>query len=266
MLINNVPIKVSHMHIIVFDWLKNLLMLPSLKHKGAKFNFVYFSYQPDFQYLYLSIKSLVDTQDQNFLRNIYVFVDQKAPFSESELNDLQLLSNAITFLPVYNFSWASTATTMAEICSFKQVMEHAENNDLIVKVDSDIVFFKNSKLTRLLTSKHLVIGDGHHLDYKYAQGGLYMFRKYIGEKVLGDIDEKTIIACEQQCDNKGEDKVLSTLFSNNNFPFYLTRLMIFPDEYSLIKKLNKLLRWEFCCGHFVKDKDNMTTINKMFNE
>jgi len=266
MLISNVPIKASHIHIILFDWLKNLFMFSSLKHKNAKFNFVYFSYQPDFEFLYLSIKSLVDTQGQNDLRNIYVFVDQKAPFNDNELNQLKTLSNVITFLPVYNFSWASTATTMAEISSFQQVMIHAEIDDFIVKVDSDIVFFKNSKLTRLLTSKHLVIGDGHHLDYKYAQGGLYMFRKHVGERILCDVDEKTIIACEKQCDNKGEDKVLSTLFSNGNFPFYLTRLMLFPDEYSQIRKLNRFLRWEFCCGHFVKDKDNMKTINKIFNE
>jgi hypothetical protein len=241
-------------------------MPTNLKHQNAKLNFVYFSYQPDFEYLYLSIESLVNSQNKNDLRKIYVFIDQKAPFVEHELCVLKALSNKITFLPVYNFSWASTATTMAEICSFKQVMENAEAEDLIVKVDSDIVFFRNSKLKRLLHSKYVAIGDGHHLNYEYAQGGLYMFRKYIGKEIFNDIDEETIIACEKQCKNKGEDKVLSTLFANYKLPFYLTRLMIFPDEYSLIKRLNKFIRWEFCCGHFVKDKDNMKELNKMFNE
>lgn len=266
MLICNVPVKASHVHIIIIDWFRNLFMWAYAKHKNAKFNFVYFSYQPDFDYLYLSIKSLVNSQDKTTVRNIYVFIDQKSPFNESEINQLQELSNDIIFLPVFNFSWASTETTMAEISSFQQVMENAQNNDFIVKVDSDIVFFKNTKLTRLLTSKHIAVGDGHHLNYQYAQGGLYMFRKYIGEKVLGNMDEQTIIACEKQCDNKGEDKVLSTLFLNRKFPFYLTRLMIFPDEYSLLKEVNCFLRWEFCCGHFVKDKDNMKTYNKLFNE
>ena len=266
MIIKSIPIKTSHVHIIVTDWIKNLFMKPDIKHDNAKFSFVYFSYQPDFKYLLTSLTSLAGSIDGQKIRNVFVFVDQKAPFNEEER---QILSNAcpkLVFEKVFDFSWASTKTTMAEIESFKKVIEQSQPTDFLVKIDSDIVLFKNTKLNRLLTSQYMAVGDGHHLDYKYIQGGMYMFRCDLGKRIFENIDENIIKSCEIQCGTAGEDRVISTLFKNKGAAFYLTRLMLFPDEYTLIKRLNNFLRWEFCAAHFVQDKDSMKNFHKTFNE
>jgi len=266
MIFNNVPVKFNQLHIIMCDWVNNLFMQTCEKNSQAQFAFVYFSYEPDFEYLYLSVKSLVETVNENQIKAVYLFVDQKAPFDSGQLKELENICPKIVFKKVFDFSWASTETTLAEISSFTQVIEDTLDHDLIVKVDSDIVFFKNQKLKRILKSKYNAIGDGHHLDYRYAQGGMYMIRRILAKQVFHNIEKSHIKQCEKQCGTKGEDRVISTLLKNNGTPFYLTRLMLFPDEYSRIFKLNRFLRWEFCSGHFVKDKENMGQYTTLFNE
>ena len=266
MILFNIPIKVSHIPIIITDWLRNSNMRQSSIHKDAKFSFVYFSYQPDFPYLSVSLKSLAAAVDPELIRNVVLFVDQKAPFSDEEREYMNKLCPKLIFETVTNFSWASTETTLAEIESFKKVTELTEKYDFIVKVDSDIVWFRNKKLPRLLRSKYQAVGDGHHLNYEYAQGGLYMIRQHIVKAVFDNITPEIIKRCEEQCGTAGEDMVLSTLLDNRKSPFYLTRLMLFPDEYRLVSGINRCIRWEFCAAHFVKDKDSMAKFYDSLNK
>ncbi|AFS38151.1 hypothetical protein [Alteromonas macleodii] len=258
MLIFNVPIKASDSFRIVADWISNLVIKPVKKNANAKFHFVYFSYKPDFDYLNLSIQSLVNHIDSEKIGSVNLFVDQKAPFNTNQIDKLKKICPKLAIHRVYEFAWASTETTMAEITSFLKVCENAEEHDFIVKVDSDILFFRNKRLSRMLTSKYDAVGDGHHLQYKYAQGGLYMIRAAVIRDVFNTIEKKHVKEVELHCGTKGEDRVISTLLAQAESPFYLTRLMLFPDEYKIMKKLPKLVRWEFCAKHFVKDKHNMS--------
>lgn len=264
MQIFNTPVKIGHTPTIVLDWIRNAFMRKEHKHRNSKYTFVYFSYEPDFEFLSLSLRSLMCAVSSKYIRSVYLFVDQKAPFSLAQLDSLKGICDVLIVEKIYDFSWASTETTLAEMNAFVVASQGDYDTDFVAKVDSDILFFRNTKLKRLLHSKHAAVADGHHLDYKYGQGGFYMIRKSIIKKLFNSVASDDIKLCEIQCQSLGEDRVISTYLKNKDRAFYLTRLMLFPDEYSLVNRLSAFVRWEFCTFHFVKDKQRMSQYASKF--
>ncbi len=261
MIICNIPVKVTQTLTILNDWRKRYFYKNTGLNRDAKVALIYFSYEPDFEYLYLSLKSATQFIDNDLVKSIFIFIDQKKPFTQEQQSALHKLNNKVQFKPIYNFSWASTETTLAELGAFKTVADTLNNEDLLAKVDSDILFMQSDRLQSLLTSDYNAIGDGHHVDYKYAQGGLYFIRKKLfHEKLEPLIDRKSIEAAEDSINNKGEDIVISELLRSTGNPYYLTRFMLFPDEYSKTKIFSAALRKEFFSLHFVKDKQKMPTL------
>lgn len=266
MIICNIPIKAAQTLTIVSDWFRRYLTSPSGTNSNAQVGLVYFSYEPDFEFLRLSILSATRFLDQQRIKSIHIFIDQKKPFTEIQENTLFELNNKIVFEPIFNFSWASTDTTEAELKAFSIVSNTLCDEDMIAKVDSDILFMPSQRLEEILCSDTDAVGDGHHVGYQYAQGGLYFIRNNVFKKAFNKIIREKIIAAENEVDNKGEDIVISQLLLNAGYPFYLSRFMLFPDEYSLIKHFSHLLQKEFFALHFVKDKQKMSSYLAALNE
>lgn len=262
MIIANTPIGRSIVDKAVKGWINDLKMLNSSKNV-RQFNFVYFSYRPDYSFLYLSVKTLIRYCKE--IRKIYVFVDQKAPFSETEEKELKALDERLTFKKIYNFSWASSESTMAEFDAFLDVCEECPEGDFVAKVDSDILFFESSKLSRIARSNLLSFGDGHWDNYEFYQGGLYIIDAQLLRRVLAKVTLEYIdhIVGNELNNNQGEDRVISHVLRSKN-ELYYTHLMLFPSEYSRLSKLNRFVRWDYCAMHFIRDKNSMPLMYQKF--
>lgn len=257
MIVLNTPIQPKFAHLALGSWLRDIFRKKNI-FPDAKFNVVYFSYRPDFEYLVYSIKSLLKNTDENDIRNIFIYIDQKDIFTKEQEATLSLLSKKISFRAIYNFEWGSPKSTLSELeCYLTLSKEIAEPNDFLIKVDSDIIFIKSNKLGKLLKSNLHAVGDSHFLGYKFIQGGMYMIR--LGEiiKQFSSVTLNDIEKIAKDIRSVGEDKVISTIFKRNGTEFNISRLMLFPDEYKRIKKRTLLTRWEFCAMHFHHDKENM---------
>jgi len=258
MIIFNTPIQPRFIFKILQSWWQDFTMKKCEQFSTAQFNFVYFSYRPDFDYLNISLKSLLQNTNNEDIRNIYIYVDQKDVFTNDQIKELSNFSSKIIFRKINNFEWGSPKSTLSEIeCYLSLAQEIKQPNDFMIKVDSDIVFIKSNKLQRLLRSKFHAAGDGHFLGYEFIQGGMYMIRMREIETNLSKVTLSNIENISRKIKSVGEDKVISTIFKDKNKPFHFTRLMLFPDEYRKIKNRTAITRWEFCCMHFHRDKENM---------
>jgi len=260
------PFRIRFLFRTIKDWITCAFMSEYPEHFDAQFIFVYFSYKPDYEYLYLSLQSLVENIEDDKIREVFLFEDQKACFAESQINELQMLCPKLVIKPVENFSWASVESSYAEIQCFLQASNNASDKDMIVKVDSDILFLQSTKMVRLLRSKYLAFGDGHWSRYRYAQGGLYMFRSKILTSVLGHLGVQDIVKAVHEVGSEGEDRVISYLLKKYNCAFQYTRMMLFPSEYRDVIKLNQFNKWDFCAVHFVKEKEKMKKYKMIFEK
>ncbi|WP_262793199.1 hypothetical protein [Catenovulum sp. 2E275] len=204
----------------------------------------------------MSIQSLV--RNVSLIADIYVFIDQKAPLTKEQENSLIQIYPNIKFYPVENFAWASIETTMTEVNSFLKVANESEPENYLVKVDSDILFLKGSKLARISISGLDTIGDYRHTEGQYYQGGLYFIKHKVIKQCFNHAtaDDFKQIA-KQWKGNFAEDLAISQRLIDQGIKTNSTRLMLFPNEYQNLKHANKMVRWEFAALHFVKDKQNM---------
>lgn len=256
MILFNVPIGVRAIPKLVKQWFADIALL-NKRDEPRYFNFVYFSYEPDFDYLLLSIKSLV--RHFEYIRTITIFVDQKAPFSVKQEEVLSNLSSEISFKTINNFSWASTESTKAEFDAFLSVTELAPAEDYIAKVDSDILFFESKKLKRIAFSNLPAVGDGHWDGWQFFQGGFYIAKVSALRSALIDLDiDKLNRMIRVSLDGiSAEDRCVTQALREHNVPLHFTQLMLFPSEYQRIKRINRFVRWDYCAMHFVKDKERM---------
>ncbi|MYM62036.1 hypothetical protein [Pseudomaricurvus sp. HS19] len=259
-----VPFRVKYLPQTICDWWRNAALMMRRERPEVGYSFVYFSYKPDFDYLYLSMQSLKNNVSPELIDSVYLFVDQKAPFDESQLLQLQALFPQLRIRKIYGFSWASTETTLAELNAFSEVAAEIDGCHYLVKVDSDILITSDQKLKRLRRSACDTVADAHHLDYQYGQGGFYLIRAAVARRAFKDVSKETVKLFEARCGSIGEDKVISAMLAEAGCPFHFTRLMLYPEEYKRINRLNKLLRWEFCALHHVNDKVAMADFSDRF--
>jgi len=232
----------------------------------SKFRFVYFSYQPDFQYLKLSIQTLIHNVPPNILDGVVIAVDQKSPFNTSQESELIDIYTKLSFIPIHNFSWGSAISTYEELKIFSTISHSLINPyDYLVKVDSDVLFLPSSTWLRVAKWFQPAIGDGHFTQYRYAQGGLYMLTRSVISDVLSQATIEQIDNINHKTDSVGEDSSISEYLRLNSHPFYFIRLMLFPDEYKHIQRINRRTNSEFVAMHFHKDKSNMNEYAIKFN-
>lgn len=261
MIIAGLPVAASEIHHLARNWVRMALLREDPLAVAARFGFLYFSYAPDFDYLSLSLQSLAKAVHPSWIRSVTIAEDQKAPFSEEQREQLARYMPALHWMPVHDFEWGSPRSTHAELQVFERVCRNMpDDHDLLVKVDSDVLFLSNRKWELLLRSRALAIGDGHYLQHRFAQGGLYMIRRHVVRHVLSKVSLAEIEAVAKKIDSVGEDMAISQLLRDAGSPFFMSRMMLFPEEYRPLRRLNRLVRSEFLALHFHKDKSNMAAL------
>lgn len=266
MIIFNTPFRVRHFAKTISDWIRTFYIKENEINNNGKFIFVYFSYKPDYEYLILSLKSLLKSFDTKHIKSINIFIDQKSPFEEWQDEYIKSMDSKISLLEVNHFSWSSRESTIEELKCFYRVTKISNNEDMLVKVDSDILFFSSSKMNKILKSGILAAGDGHYENYKFAQGGLYLIRSVLIKNYLAKMDDKVLDEIIRENGSPAEDRAISKALEKNKTPFQFTRLMLFPSEYGKLRKLSRFNKFDFCAAHFVKDKENMSVFSEKIIE
>ena len=265
MIVAGFPIALRELHHLARGWLRMWRLRPGDHAGAARLNFLYFSYAPDFAYLQLSLKTLAHAVPAALIGRVVLAEDQKAPFSEVQKSALRSLAPSLHVVPVHDFEWGSPRSTHAELQIFKQACSLMDDpHDLLVKVDSDVLFVRNAKWLRLLRSSAHAIGDAHYLQHRFAQGGLYMIRRHIVDSFLSKVTLGEVEQVARAIDSVGEDMAISQLLADKGLPFFFTRMMLFPEEYGLLPHLNSWVRSEFLALHCHKDKRNMDALTRRY--
>lgn len=266
MIVAGLPIAARELHHLGWGWLRYALLRSDPKAASARYHFLYFSYAPDFACLHLSLRTLRAAVPTEMIGGVVVAEDQKAPFDRSQLAQLKAIWPSLQIFPIRDFEWGSPCSTHAELELFKQVCaQMPDPRDLLVKVDSDVLFIPNRKWCRLLRSTASAIGDGHYLQHRFAQGGLYMIRREVIQSVFAATTVSDVERVAHEIDSVGEDMAISRMLSDADQPFFFTRMMLFPDEYGPLRTLRSLTRLEFMALHCHKDKQNMQALSSRFH-
>ena len=265
MIIAGFPIALRELHHLASGWLRLALLPRDPVAERAQFFFLYFSYAPDFDYLMISMSTLRYAVPQRLVGRVFLAEDQKAPFSPEQVAQLSRIWPDLFILPVNDFEWGSPRSTHAELQVFKEIAANLPGQrDFLVKVDSDVLFLRSQKWERLLHSTASAVGDGHYLKHQFAQGGLYMLRREIVQSVFMNTTIKQIEMVASKIRSVGEDMAISQMLRDAGQGFLLTRMMLFPDEYRLLRSLVWPVRREFLALHCHKDKQNMQSLCARF--
>lgn len=163
-----------------------ILLGPTLLSQNTtshSFSFLWFSHSGDFEFLWASLNSLVETLPERDYR-IFVFMDKKSPFSIEQQQRLQdCVGVKVVFQKtVYPMAWGGVNTCLSVDDAHRKVAQDLGEDDWIIKVDSDVLFFSRSFFDFL---KSGASGDivGHSLDHMFNDlrvnefcGGLYATR------------------------------------------------------------------------------------------
>lgn len=261
MLIAGLPVEAGRIHHLLRGWVRLALLRRDARACRARFNFLYFSYAPDAQFLELSLRTLCRAVPQSLRGGVFLAEDQKAPFAADQIHRLRQLVPDLHLMPVRDFEWGSPRSTHAELGIFEQVCRSLPDaRDFLVKVDSDVLFLPNPKWERLLRSEADAIGDGHFLQFRYAQGGLYMMRRQLVQEVLSRVTLADVERVARAIDSVGEDMAVSRILEESGHPFLFTRLMLFPDEYRRVRRVEGAVKREFVALHCHRDKAAMAEL------
>jgi len=204
----------------------------------------------------MSLRSLVALQS-SCIGKVFVVVDSKGPFAPEQEAELKSICPVLQFLYLGQIDWASVETLRTELKAFSAAAQIAEPDDFIAKVDSDILFFNATKLEEISVSRYDFIGDGHYSDYAYAQGGLYFIRASMARPLAETLLQTELQEAIDRCGSVSEDRVMSALFAHRCSKIWMTRVMLFPNEYEKSDLSSRWLKQEFSAIHFVRRKDDM---------
>jgi len=257
MLLFGCPIGFRHIHKIAADQIFRVYhrLFPRPK---AQIHLVYFSCARDMPLISISLKSLARL-DQAILGNIYIVVDSKGPFSAEEKLALSEICPKVRFLDLGRIDWASLDTLITELKAFGIAAEAAGKNDFVAKIDSDVFFLSDEKLREISVCASDFVGDGHYSSYSYAQGGLYFLRKDLALQLAQSVNLSELASAIEACGTQAEDQVISLLARQRTNNIWLTRIMLFPDEFSIADLSAGWVRQEFSALHFVRQKAEMAS-------
>jgi len=243
----------------VADWLANGATLRPAAAALPRAHFVWFSWRGDWEYLVLSLRSLERTLGDALDHRLHVFEDNREghTFTADQRAALLAAHPGLELGTVENFAWASVPATYAEVGAYLHASRDARPTDYIVGCDSDVLFFARDKLFKALATGQPFVGDGHKTDYRFAHGGLHLFRVAEFRALFAGMDFERFAAF---CTPRGltmEDRTMSAFYVDAGLPPRYTRLMLHPDEYRRCTGLSRFARWDFCALHFVKDKAYM---------
>lgn len=249
------PIGLRHLPHIVKDQFLRLGHYRS-QETPAQIHLIYFSCARDFGLLTLSLKSLRSLALDN-LGSVYIVVDSKSPFSTDQEAHLKRGMQKVEFLHLGPIDWASLDTLRTELKAFGIAASAAQPRDFLAKVDSDVLFFSNRKLLEISLCRSDFIGDGHYSRYQYAQGGIYFIRRDLARKLATSVTDHELHAKVRMVHTQAEDQVITALVRERTSSIWLTRVMLFPDEFRRTDFERGWVKDEFSALHFVHEKKAM---------
>lgn len=226
----------------------------------STFHLCYFSCHSYFKYLYCSLHSLVKFCPNHNIK-VYIFNDNEQPLSEAQIITIQELIPGTEII-----SWPKSMGWGAEQIkriwkAYAKVAEHASDNDMIARIDSDVFFFNDTIFRAVARSDADLIGDGHFVNFCYTQGGCYFFKASAVKKITHMLESETIDKILTEIDTIVEDIAAHHFAKRLNLKIWLTWFMMFPDELTNAGGLNRWARWKFSCLHFVmKNKEAMLKV------
>lgn len=204
----------------------------------------------------MSLSSLAQSGGARVGR-VYIVEDAKGRFNDEQRVRLTTIIKNLEFHCLGNIDWASLETLKTELSAFAIAANGVHSNDFIAKCDSDILFFSETKLNEVSVCSSSFVGDGHYSDYKYAQGGLYFLRAPLAARLASGVDDGNLSRAIDIAGTIAEDQVISVMVKNYTQSIWLTRIMLFPNEFERVNLGNKLVRNEFSAIHFVHKKSEM---------
>lgn len=242
------------------QFVKQVFQRESLVRRGRdarrRFKLCYFSCSSYFSYLCCSLDSVSRYVHQPV--EVMLFNDLDQPLTEGQLEALRQWPLQITVLPwPKSMGWG--ARQIASIWkAYAFAADGAADDDLIVRVDSDVFFFNDRIFRAVQHCDADMIGDGHFVDFRYCQGGCYFLRADAVRKVNQWLAVRSI---DEELGSAGitvEDMAATHFMKRLDLRVWLTWFMMFPDELRGAAVLDEWRRWKFSCAHFVmKNKSEM---------
>ena len=244
------PIRIRHFPQFVRQMLTREQVLKQTVSEEITFHLCFFSCQSYFRYLYCSLHSLVN-QAPAIRFKILVFSDEEMPLSEDQIIALRELIPGIRVIPwPKSMGWGATQISWIWK-AYNLAAEDAGDNDIVARIDSDVFFFNDRIFRMVARSDADMIGDGHYVDFRYCQGGVYFFRASAVRKILTLIGRESIEHLMTEIDTVVEDIAAHHFAKRLGLKIAMTWFMMFPDEIRNAGGLTAWQRWKFSCAHFV---------------
>jgi len=243
-----IPIRIRQFPVFAREYFRKKKYLKQATQADQVLKLCYFSCYSYFQYLFCSVHSLKRIQNGYQLK-IVVFCDRLEMFSESQQAALRSLFPDIEIVP-----WGkSQGWGIEQIESIWAAYDYAQKGlkegDYVARIDSDVFFFSDWLFSALARVQFDLVGDGHFIDFKYVQGGVYFVRVAMLRKIIKDFASLSLRLFLEKNNIGVEDQAVSRLVEANKGSVWLTYFMMFPDEYRIAGKLSPYQKEKFCCYH-----------------
>ncbi|MGZ3253360.1 MAG: hypothetical protein ACXU7D_03545 [Burkholderiaceae bacterium] len=252
-----IPIRIKQFPQFVRQAIKRSWILSKPDPGTRTFHLCFFSCHSYFSYLYCSLHSLVrNTSGLSF--KVLVFNDDEQPLSQAQVESIQRLIPGTQVIPwPKSMGWGATQISWIWR-AYGRAAQDATDQDIIARIDSDVFFFNDTIFQAVARSEADLIGDGHFVDFNYAQGGCYFFRASAVRKINTMIEAETLEKLLDEVDVVVEDVAAYHFAKRLGLKIWLTWFMMFPDELRNAGGLTAWSRWKFSCAHFVmKNKTAM---------
>lgn len=256
---NIIPIRVKHLPRYLWEIAIRFITLKK-NSNPVSFTLCHFTCHSYYKYLYCSLHSLQKVRNGIPIR-VLIFCDANEMFSQEQCEAIRTVFPDSKIIPwTKSQGWGSEQ--IASIWkAYSLAASESGESDYVVRVDSDVFFFSNWIFQLVARSGKDLVGDGHYVDFKYCQGGLYFLRagaintikRYFEENSMDEFLKKTKINVE--------DIAAYQFIKHTKQKSWLTFFMMFPDEYRIAGNLSTYQRFKFCCLHFVmKNKNKMLEV------
>lgn len=252
-----IPTRIQQAPYFVRQLLERSAILNRPAPKQQTFHLCFFSCQSYFRYLYCSLHSLVKHAHNHSLK-VLIFSDEEMPLSVAQIEAIiKLIPDARIISWPKSMGWGATQIEWIWR-AYKLAAKDAADNDIVARIDSDVFFFNDRIFNAVARCDADLVGDGHFVDFKYAQGGCYFFRASAIHKITALMEVEPLEKLLNEVDIAVEDIVAHHLAKRLNLKIWLTWFMMFPDEIKNAGGLTAWQRWKFSCAHFVmKNKITM---------
>jgi hypothetical protein len=230
---------------------------------GGGLHFVVFTCRKHLSLLRHALRSLLTVLPAE-TRRIHIIIDENDPFTTNDQRELSSLSPLITIREGPTFTGWGYKSVRIQFSCFARLSEQLSDNDYIIKMDSDLLFISPRIFDLALRSGADIVGDGRYVDFDYAQGGCFFMSKSVAQALdkycaLGAMER--LLPHRQR---PAEEEILREVLRRENANVWLTRFMMFPDEFmpkiATDKRFIEAERRRFSVLHFVKNKDDMQRV------